>query len=134
VGVEKVSDLLRIRDFLEARGLPIVFEGRRGPGSNPGVEFLDPDAYMIDLYAGMDQLGADGRSRPPEEWRRASSLEEAIANPIRDPLATGELPSFTVIDVWHVVDGKAVEFWDSYHRYGMLELLGLVRELTVAFA
>ncbi len=81
--VENVSDLVRIRDFLRANGVQIVFEGRRGPGSNPGVEFLDPDGYMIELYASMDQVGPDGKSRPPEEWRRANSLEEAIANPVR---------------------------------------------------
>ena len=63
--------------------MPVLFEGRRGPGSNPGIEFLNPDGYNIELYASMDQIGPDGRSRPPEEWRRASSLDEAIANPVR---------------------------------------------------
>jgi catechol 2,3-dioxygenase-like lactoylglutathione lyase family enzyme len=81
--VEHVSELVKIREFLRAQNVPIVFEGRRGPGSNPGVEFLDPDGYMIELYASMDQIGADGSSRPAEEWRRASSLEEAIAAPVR---------------------------------------------------
>jgi catechol 2,3-dioxygenase-like lactoylglutathione lyase family enzyme len=81
--VENVSDLLSIRDFLRARDVPIVFEGRRGPGSNPGVEFLDPDGYLIELYACMDQIGPDGQSRPADEWRRATSLEEAIATPVR---------------------------------------------------
>jgi catechol 2,3-dioxygenase len=81
--VEHVSELIRIRDFLRASGVPVVFEGRRGPGSNPGVEFLDPDGYLIELYANMDQIGADGESRPADEWRRASSLEEAFANPVR---------------------------------------------------
>ena len=81
--VENVSDLVNIREFLRSRGVPIVFDGRRGPGSNPGVEFLDPDGYMIELYASMDQIGPDGQSRPADEWRRAASLEEAIANPVR---------------------------------------------------
>src|SRR5262249_21068507 len=27
-----------------------------------------------------DQIGSDGRSRPAEEWRRAKTLEEAVAN------------------------------------------------------
>ena len=79
--VDSVRDLLAIRDFLRANDVPIVFEGRRGPGSNPGVEFLDPDGFMIELYAQMDQIGSDGRSRPPEEWRRARSLEAALADP-----------------------------------------------------
>src|SRR5438270_9375973 len=81
--VGNVSDLVRIRDFLQANGIKVVFDGRRGPGSNPGVEFLDPDGYMIELYASMDQIGPDGQSRPADEWRRASSLEDAIANPVR---------------------------------------------------
>jgi catechol 2,3-dioxygenase len=81
--VENVSDLIGIRDFLRSTGVPVVFEGRRGPGSNPGVEFLDPDGYMIELYASMDQIGPDGESRPADEWRRATSLEEAISNPVR---------------------------------------------------
>jgi predicted ester cyclase len=48
------------------------------------------------------------------------------------PLSTGKRASFTVLDVWHLSDGKAVEFWETYDRYGMLEQLGLVREQTVA--
>lgn len=80
--VASVRDLFAIRDFLRAQGVTILFDGRRGPGCNPGVEFLDPDGYMLELYAAMDQIGEDGRSRPPEEWRRANSLEEAVANPV----------------------------------------------------
>lgn len=80
--VESVRELVKIRDFLREQNVPIVYEGRRGPGSNPGVEFLDPDGYMFELYASMDQIGPDGKSRPAEEWRRATSLEEAIANPV----------------------------------------------------
>jgi catechol 2,3-dioxygenase-like lactoylglutathione lyase family enzyme len=80
--VGSMDDLFRIRDFLKARGVPITFEGRKGPGCNPGVEFLDPDGYTIELYAGMDQVGWDGKSRPPEQWRRCKSLEEVVANPL----------------------------------------------------
>lgn len=80
--VGSVEDLFRIRDFLKARGVTITYEGRRGPGSNPGVEFLDPDGYQLELYAGMEQIGWSGKSRPSSMWRRASSLEEVIANPV----------------------------------------------------
>ena len=79
--VESVPKLIEIREFLREQNVAIVFEGRRGPGSNPGLEFLDPDGFVIELYAHMDQIGPDGRSRPPEEWRRARSLEEALENP-----------------------------------------------------
>lgn len=80
--VNSMDDLFLIRDFLRAKGVTITFEGRKGPGCNPGVEFLDPDGYCIELYAGMDQMGWDGKSRPPEQWRRCSSLEEVVANPL----------------------------------------------------
>jgi catechol 2,3-dioxygenase-like lactoylglutathione lyase family enzyme len=80
--VGSVSELFKIRDFLRARGVPIVYEGRRGAGGNPGVEFRDPDGFNIELYASMDQVGWDGKSRPSEEWKRATTLEEAVANPL----------------------------------------------------
>ncbi len=80
--VGSVSELLKIRDFLRTRGVPIVYEGRRGPGGNPGVEFKDPDGFNIELYASMDQIGADGKSRPAEQWSRAKTLEEAVAHPL----------------------------------------------------
>jgi catechol 2,3-dioxygenase-like lactoylglutathione lyase family enzyme len=80
--VGSMDDLFRIRDWLRQHNVPIVFEGRKGAGSNPGVEFLDPDGYTIELYAGMDQIGWDGRSRPREQWRRAKTLEDAVANPL----------------------------------------------------
>ena len=80
--VGSVADLFEIRDFLRANGVTLLYEGRRGPGSNPGVEFLDPDGYQFEIYAAMDQIGWDGQSRPAEQLRRATSLEEAIANPL----------------------------------------------------
>jgi hypothetical protein len=46
------------------------------------VEFYDPDGYKIEIYAAMDQIGTDGRSRPANEWKRATTLEEAVANPL----------------------------------------------------
>ena len=80
--VGSVSELFRIRDFLKARGVPILYEGRRGPGCNPGVEFTDPDGFQIEVYASMDQIGWEGASRPAEQWSRAASLEEVLEKPI----------------------------------------------------
>jgi len=80
--VGTVSELFKIRDFLRAKGVPIIYEGRRGPGGNPGVEFKDPDGFNIEIYASMDQIGPDGKSRPAEQWSRAKTLEEAVANPL----------------------------------------------------
>ena len=80
--VGSVSELFKIRDFLKANNVTITYEGRRGPGGNPGVEFLDPDGYQIEIYSTMDQVGTDGRSRPANEWRRATTLEDAVAHPL----------------------------------------------------
>lgn len=80
--VGSVAELFEIRDFLRASGVTLRYEGRRGPGSNPGVEFLDPDGYQFEIYAAMDQIGWDGESRPHDQLRRATSLEEAVANPL----------------------------------------------------
>lgn len=79
--VEGFDTLFVIRDWLRQHNVQITFEGRKGPGANPGVEFKDPDGYTVELYAGMEQIGWDGKSRPSEYWRRASSLEDARANP-----------------------------------------------------
>ncbi len=80
--VASVDELFRAREFVKSRGLEIVAEGRRGPGSNIEIHFLDPDGYDIELYAEMEQVGWNGVSRPSTHWRRASSLEEAVANPV----------------------------------------------------
>jgi catechol 2,3-dioxygenase-like lactoylglutathione lyase family enzyme len=80
--VATVAELFKIRDFLRSKGVEIFYEGRRGPGGNPGVEFYDPDGFKIEIYASMDQIGTDGRSRPAAEWKRATTLEEAVANPL----------------------------------------------------
>jgi catechol 2,3-dioxygenase len=80
--VDSQETLFAARDFLRSRGIPITYEGRRGPGGNIGVEFKDPDGYTVEIYAGMDQIEADGKSRPPEQWSRAKTLEDAVNNPL----------------------------------------------------
>ncbi len=80
--VATVSELFKIREFLKSKGVTIFYEGRRGPGGNPGLEFYDPDGFKIEIYASMDQVGTDGRSRPSSEWKRATTLEEAVENPL----------------------------------------------------
>jgi catechol 2,3-dioxygenase-like lactoylglutathione lyase family enzyme len=82
--INSMDDLLKARAFLKQQGVEIMYEGRRGPGCNPGIEFYDPDGYLLELYTDMEQVGWDGRSRPSALWSRATSLEDAIAHPIRD--------------------------------------------------
>jgi len=80
--VDSIEDLIKAREFLKEQGIPIHFEGRRGAGCNVGIEFKDPDGYSIELTCQMDQIPWDGEARPHDQHRRASSLEEAAANPL----------------------------------------------------
>lgn len=80
--VADVESLFKAREFLKQQGVTLVYEGRKGPGGNIGVEFEDPDGYVFELYADMDQIGSDGKSRPANQWNRVKSLEEALEKPL----------------------------------------------------
>jgi catechol-2,3-dioxygenase len=81
--VDSVDTLFTIRDWLKQHNVKFIYEGRRGAGSNPGMEFVDPDGYALELYADMDKVDWEkGTSRPADQWRRAKSLEEVVANPL----------------------------------------------------
>lgn len=79
--VGTLDEVFRARNHLRACGAKIVFEGRRRAGVQIAVEFLDPDGHNLEIYWGLDQVGTDGATRPPSEWRGANSLEQAAANP-----------------------------------------------------
>ena len=76
-----LDEVFRARDHLQAHGTKITFNGRRRAGCQVAVEFLDPDGHNLEIYWGLDQIGADDAARPANEWRGAKSLEEAVANP-----------------------------------------------------
>ena len=73
-----LDEVFRARDHLKKHGATLTYEGRRRAGCQVSVEFLDPDGHHLELYWGVDQIGSDGRSRPPEEWRQTASLEDAV--------------------------------------------------------
>ena len=73
-----LDEVFRARDHLKKHGARLTFEGRRRAGCQVAVEFLDPDGHHLELYWGVDQIGADDRSRPWEEWRQTISLEDAV--------------------------------------------------------
>ena len=79
--VATLDEVLRARDHLRKHNVPIDFEGRRRAGVQVAVEFRDPDDHRLEIYWGLDQIGSDGRARPPEEWREEFSLEAALDNP-----------------------------------------------------
>ena len=81
--VATLEEVVRARDLLRHHGVPIDFEGRRRAGVQLAVEFRDPDGHRLEIYWGIDQIGSDGRVRPSEEWKGATSLEQAIADPVR---------------------------------------------------
>jgi catechol 2,3-dioxygenase-like lactoylglutathione lyase family enzyme len=80
--VDSMEMLFRARDFLRERGIPLDFEGRRGPGGNTGLEFEDPDGYLFEIYCNMDQVGADNKTRPHEQFDRVHSLEDSASRPL----------------------------------------------------
>lgn len=79
--VATLDEVLCARKHLKAHGVEIDFEGRRRAGCQVALEFRDPDNHFLEIYWGLDQVGPDDTARPPEEWREAFSVEEAIDNP-----------------------------------------------------
>ncbi|MGE0222382.1 MAG: VOC family protein [Acetobacteraceae bacterium] len=80
--VGTLDEVLRVRDHLRRHDVPIDLDGRRGAGIQLVVEFRDPDGHRLEIYWGIDQIGSDGKARPPEQWKSATSLEAAIADPV----------------------------------------------------
>jgi catechol 2,3-dioxygenase-like lactoylglutathione lyase family enzyme len=80
--VDSLDVLLKAREYFRENNIPIIFEGRKGAGCNTSINFLDPDGYEFEIYYGIDQVGPAGKLRPASAFRRAQSLDEAIANPV----------------------------------------------------
>jgi hypothetical protein len=80
--VATLDEVFRVRQHLRTHRVPIVFEGRRRAGAQIAIEFHDPDGHHLEIYWGVDQVGTDGRVRPATEWRGATTLEDAVANPV----------------------------------------------------
>jgi catechol 2,3-dioxygenase-like lactoylglutathione lyase family enzyme len=80
--VGSMEELFEIRAYLQKRGVPIEWEGRRAMGGHTSVEFLDPDGYHVELYCDMDQIAPGGRSRPRDpQNRKFDTLEKSRDNP-----------------------------------------------------
>ena len=74
---------MRARNHLKKHGVEIDFEGRRRAGVQIAVEFRDPDGHRLEIYWGLDRVGADGYIRPATEWKLARSLKQAIEDPVK---------------------------------------------------
>ena len=81
--VSSLDEVIRARDHLRAHRAVIDFEGRRRAGVQIAVEFRDPDGHRLEIYWGLDQIGSEGIPRPAGEWKGATSLAAAIADPVR---------------------------------------------------
>ena len=79
--VPTLDEVLRAREHLRQHGVKVDYEGRRRAGCQVAVEFRDPDNHFLEIFWGLDQVGSDGRVRPPQEWREEATLEAAVANP-----------------------------------------------------
>ena len=80
--VGTLDEVVRVREHLRGQEVRIDLDGRRGAGVQLVVEFRDPDGHRLEIYWGIDQIGSEGKVRPPEEWKPASTLEAAIADPV----------------------------------------------------
>jgi len=78
--VATLDEVFAAREWLRKNNVKIEFEGRRRAGCQVAVEFRDPDGHGLEIFWGLDQVGADGKVRAPEEWRECFTLEEAVAD------------------------------------------------------
>ncbi len=81
-----------------------------------------------DGHVSVDEVTAEGDTVVVRYTFSGTNTGKLLTTPV----TTGKPASFMVVDIWHLTNGKVVEFWESYDRYGMLEQLGLMREQTVA--
>ncbi len=91
--VATLDEVVRARNHLKKHGVTIDFEGRRRAGVQIAVEFRDPDGHRLEIYWGLDRVGADGYVRPASEWKLARSLKQAVEDPVRGQDTTLEDPA-----------------------------------------
>jgi catechol 2,3-dioxygenase-like lactoylglutathione lyase family enzyme len=80
--VGTLDEVVKAREHLRRHDVRIHFDGRRRAGVQLAIEFKDPDGHNLEIYWGIDQIGSDGKARPADQWKGASSLEAAIADPV----------------------------------------------------
>lgn len=93
--VGTLDEVFRAREHLRRHGVPLDFEGRRRAGCQIAVEFRDPDGHRLEIYWNIDQIGTNAKARPAAEWKGASSLEAAVADPVNGQdttLSRGAIP------------------------------------------
>ena len=99
--VQSRREVVDATRYLRNLEIDVSREGRaggRGAGSNYHCYFYDPDDQVIELFYGIEQIGWDGHSKPPE--MRPSSMPEVTAEPhipeyqeVDEALARGGSPT-----------------------------------------
>jgi catechol 2,3-dioxygenase-like lactoylglutathione lyase family enzyme len=85
--VGTLEEVVRGAEWLHEQGIEIIQVGRDQPGSNWHVYFYDPDGHINELFYGMDQIGWDSRSKPPElQQLRGSQAPQLPIEPERDEI------------------------------------------------
>lgn len=101
--VGSLREVVDAHDFLVDEKVDVVRIGRDMPGANWHIYFRDPDGHQNELYYGMEQVGWQRISRPPQMYHRAfkerpplpqmsenAEIEDAIAKGI--DIASGYRP------------------------------------------
>ncbi len=79
--LDGIDVLVAAGDDLKCAGIAVVFAGRKGAGGDASLHLTDPDGCELELDRDRDQIDETGRTRPPDQFHRVKSLEDAIANP-----------------------------------------------------
>jgi catechol 2,3-dioxygenase len=103
--VATLDEVVLARNHLKKHGVAIDFEGRRRAGVQIAVEFRDPDGHRLEIYWGLDRVGADGYIRPANEWKGARTLRDAIADPVKGQDTT--LKDSSILDDAPPADARA---------------------------
>ena len=72
--VDRLDDLKQKAAELRAQKIEVIGPERKTAGMDKTIEFNDPDGNKIQFYCDMDQMGWEGRSRPPEQWQPQKEL------------------------------------------------------------
>ncbi len=72
--VDRLDDLRQKAAELRAQKIEVIGPERKTAGMDKTIEFSDPDGNKIQFYCDMDQMGWEGRSRPPGQWQPQKEL------------------------------------------------------------
>ena len=66
--VGSLDEVVEGAEWIWGQGGRLLRSGRDMPGSNWHTYLFDPEGHINELFYGMEQVGWDGLSKPPEMW------------------------------------------------------------------